>query len=74
MHLSMIQPTDIGYRQTKNNRWNATVIRQCLEEKYYRHVISYGMHKCSSVVLIGAAHMIIECGTQRDKMKLPVMI
>ena len=57
MHLSMVQSTDIGYRKNKSNLCIATVVRQCLEEKYYRRILTCELHECSSMVLIGAAHM-----------------
>ena len=59
MHLSMVQFTDIGYRKSKSNIWIATVVHQCLEGKYCRCLLTYGLHECSSMVLIGAAHMTV---------------
>ena len=49
----------IGYRKSKSNIWIATVVRQCLEGKYCRCLLTCGLHECSSMVLIGAAHMTV---------------
>ena len=35
------------------------VVRQCLEGKYCRCLLTCGLHECSSMVLIGAAHMTV---------------